>query len=800
MINLFKVSKLLLDRIVYLTVLENVQMISLLLFAGLICLAGISIYRFVTSSNRLEVILPAGAILGLSIFVFILDLVSFIFRGSTGIVVSFALIILSGVLALFKQRGKVKLLTTLDYKFLFLWTISIISWGGLIYWKTANALIGSDANLYYAIAHSFVKGNFPPLTPWQPDISLSYHLGVSVLLGAFYFFSSLDFQFLHLFFSAVFIFCAAQIIIWLPKRHTTIISFLPSNLVAAVVFVSFGFIYIVWPIFPPQLPTITNINQLVIWLRNLPTVNQAIEVYGAPINLDALIYFIFHAFGLAILFSLTALLLQYKREKPLISWLVICIGLASLALVNESLFIAAFPALILGIFLVERQEKTLLKNIKTLFVFVVMTVLVVSFEGGIISSSIYQQVGIENSAMIFPEKKDVKDDFSGYHLGQEMSRLLPLESNWLPFRWFHPGIDLLLVMSLVAIFIFKDNKYSLLIRVLFVAGFSSLIAYNVIVPKFLVANGNRFLSFSFLFFSLVLCLSIVNFFEKFQKSIIKKVLLLACLGWIFIFTVLPPLALLSKTRFGENKLAPKPLQSSSGILWLEKNASFDDRVIVLDRNAPHPSGQVRALVEAGVFAPVFYGNFRAFTIEASPEYIDIAYYLSPRALKEFKVKTLLIDEAFFKILPEKRKQQLEDIKYFTKVFEYSDKSRWEKIYKIKNEYLEYGEELDGTFAQLVLAIPKAGKIYIDNEENFSPSFLRRPLIFSLRDRDLYYLPQSGVYLNVEANINFHPPKEDGDYDYLVLGKNKQPSGICKCEAKLIWKGIKDEIFVWKRDF
>lgn len=777
-------------------------MLLFLLYLTPILVAGIFILQKVSLIKRPELFLPAGAILGLFIFTFLLNLVAFLIKGSTSIVLAYLLTLVLGLLVVKFIRSKNKKIDLPKGKGLFFWLFSILVWGGFIYWKTSHALIGSDTNLYYGIAHSFVKGNFPFLTPWQPDIRLSYHVGTSELLGAFYYFSGLDFRFLHLFFSALFIFCTTQIIIWIIKRHNSLIGFLLSNLVAAVTFISFGFIYIVWPLFPLRLSEISNINQLVIWLRGLPTVNQAIEVYGAPINLDALTYFIFHAFGLAIFFSLLALLLYYKKEKPSVSWLVICLGLVSLALVNESLFIAAFPALFLGIFLIEWQKKSLLKNLKILCLLVIIVLVTVSFQGGIISASINRDPNIENSAVIFPEKEAIKDDFANYHLGQESSKLLPAKPEWLPLRWFHPGVDLLLLFSLIAILIIRSDFYHLvLLRVLFLVGFTSLVAYNVIVPKFLVANGNRFLSASFLFFSLVLCLSAVLVFEKIGKSVVKKILFLIMLGWIFIPTILPPLASLSKTRFGENKLIPKSLQSSEGLSWLKKNASFDDRVIILDKNAPHPSGQERALVEAGVFAPLFYGNFRVFTIEASPEYIDIAYYLSPQALKKLKTDTLVIDNSFFETLPQIRKQQLENDEYFEKAFDNSQYSHnWEKIYKIKNDYLENGEELDGAFAELLEILPDDGKIYIDNEENFNPSYLRRPLIFSLRDRDIYFLPQSGVYLNVETNINSHPPLEEGSYDYLVLGKNTSPKNICNCQAELMWRGLKGEVLLWMANY
>lgn len=746
--------------------------------------------RRISLIERLELLLPAGSILGLVVFTFVLNLTAFLARGSPGIVISYiSTLFLALIFAKF-LKSKDEKLSFPQGKQLFFWVLTIISWGGFIFWKSAYALIGSDTNLYYAVAHSFIKGNFPPQTPWQPDLPLSYHPGTSELLGAFYFLTGLNFQFLHLFFSALFIFCAAQIIIWLLKRHADLLSFLLANLAAVAAFVSFGFIYIVWPVFPVRFPSIGSINQLILWLRDLPTVNAAIEVYGAPINLDALIYFIFHAFGLAIFLLLAVIVLNCKKGKILINRTVVCVGLAVLALVNESLFIAAFPAIFFGILFIELKEKTLSRNLKKLFFLILITILVVFFQGGMISSSIMPS-SLEKSAIILPQKEDIKEDFQSYHLGQQSSKLLSAKQDWLPFRWFHAGTDTLLLISLIVVFIFRNL---ILFKVLFIAGLSSLLAYNLIVPKFLVANGNRFLSASFLFFSLLLCLSLVLFFEKIKRKIILRILFTAIIAWIFIPTILPPLALLSKNRFGENKLIPKPLSGSPGILWLKDNADFNERVMVLDKNAPHPSGQARALVEAGVFAPVFYGNFRVFTIEASPEYLDIAYYLSPGALEKLKVTTLLIDNTFLKTLPEERKFQLRNEKFFTKIFDSGE----EKIYRIQNEYLGNGTELNGTLEQLTRFVPAQGKIYIDNEENFNPGYLRRAIIFSLRDRDIYFLPQSGVYLNVETEINSHPPEKENNYDYLVLGKNTNPVSICNCQVKLIRTGLKEEIFVWKK--
>ncbi|MBI3103891.1 hypothetical protein HYZ05_03040 [Candidatus Daviesbacteria bacterium] len=762
-----------------------------------ICLAGFFLIRVATSIRRFELIIPAAVICGISVFVFLLNISAFIFKSPANIFIAYLLLILLSVF-LWKNSKNDLTIDFFNKKELVFYIITFIFWALLIFWKANFALIGSDTNLYYAIAHTFLKGNFPLQTPWQPDVPLSYHTGASMLLAAFYFFTGLNFQFLHLFFSAIFIFCSIQIIIWLIIRHHSVISLLLANLLAATIFISFGFFYIVWPILPIQLPNLNSLSQLVLWFRELPTVSQSIEVYGAPINLDGLIYFIFHAFGLVSFLSLLLLLIYFK-QGTFGGWLIICLNLAALAIVNESIFVAAFPAIVLGMLIIEYREGSLFKNLKKILIVLSLTVLVVFYQGGIITVSLTQSADMEKSAVIFPKKADIKDDFSGYHIGQEKSKLLPPKQEWLPLRWFHPGVDLLLIISLIFVIKLKvDFNQRLLLLTLFIGGLSSLIAYNYIVPKFLIANGNRFLSLSFLLLSLMIGFAVIFFYEFSFKY--KKFFFMLIFLWIVLPTILPPLASLSKTRFGENKLIPKAFESSPGILWLKDNADLSENVMVLDKHAPHPSGQARAMVEAGVFAPVFAGNFRAFTIEASPQYLDIAYFLSPGALADLKISLLMIDASFYKSLPEVRKIQLGNKKYFEQVFDNSaDFSDWERIYRIKQDYLKEAPEIDGIFKQLVMMVPKKGRVYIDNEENFDPSFLRRAIIFSLRDRELYFLPQSGVYLNVEQEINQKNPNKDTEYDFLVLGRNNRPDKVCDCSAKLIWKGLKDEVFIWKTD-
>lgn len=773
----------------------------LLLFTLLlpIIVVGIIILRKTSSIERFELLFPVGSILGILLFTFSLNIVSFFVKGLTSVILSYLILIFLAVSIYFK-KGLLKVVFP-NGKSLILYIISLLFWGAFFIWKSNYALIGSDTNLYYAIAHTFIKGNFPPLTPWQPNLPLAYHLGAFELLGAFYLLTGLSFQFLHLVFSTLFIFFSVQIFIWIWGKYNSLLSFLFANLSAFVGFVSLGFFYLLLPSLSINLPNIHNINEFILFLRNLPTVNQSIEVYGAPINLDTLIYFIFHAFGLSIFLSIVAILVHFKKNNSLGTWIILAISMCALALVSESIFVAVVPAVFVSFILIEKNNKTFLKNRIPLVILGVLTIFIILFQGGIITSAVSHPKMNEESIIVFPRKDDIKEDFISYHFYQEISKMLPINVQWLSLGWFHVGVDLLILVNILLLTKLKvEFKHFILLLTFFISGFTSLIAYNILVPKFLVANGNRFLSFSFFTFSLVICFSLIHVIGLMKtNNLLKKIFLTFFILWLFIPTIVPPLALLSKTRFGENKLIPGREQTTLGIEWIKNNLSYDSSIIILDIRAPHPSGQSRAMLQAGVFAPIFPGDYKAYTIEASPEYFDIVYYLSPSALKKLGIEYLLIDNSFFDTFPEERKEDLANQKYFQKIFDNSkDTENWEKIYIVTDDYLTKGKELEGSFSQYVNLFPNDRKIYIDNEENFNPSYLRRALIFSLRDKDLYYLPQSGVYLNVEADIRKSHPLKENVYDFLVLGKQTNPKDICNCQTKLIWKGLMSEVYVWQK--
>lgn len=762
-----------------------------------ILISGIIILKRLSSLNRLELLLPAGSIIGITLFIFTLNSAAFIAKGFNGILLAYISIIVLAAL-LFRRQDFSKIYFPKN-KHLILFITGFILWAGLIGWKGNFALIGSDTNLYYAISHTFIKGNFPPMTPWQPDLELSYHLGVFEFIGAFFAFTGLSFTFLHIFFSSFFILAASQIIIWIWKKHESYYSFLWANVVAAITLVSFGFLKFIIPIFPFNMPDISNFHQLFLWLRGLPTVNESIEVYGAPVNLDGFIYFIFHALGMAIFLSLLVMIIN-PGKKAFFEWIILIICGVSLSLINESIFIVVFPSLVLAKLFFDLNLKRLIDKKKLIFV-LSMGLIVLLNQNAIIRNNIFLNNKNESSIIILPKENEIKEAFKSYHYYQQISKILEVRKEWLPFIWSHIGLEILLILSIVLFLVVKLSIQQKTIFIsLFVSSIFSILAYNYIVPKFLIANGNRFLAFAFVFLSLLVTYLWYMLSEDLRSRKNKLLLITFILlsAFIILPTVVPPLIQLSKNRFGENKLIPRKEKIDEDIKWIRDSLSYDERILLLDIRAPHPSGIARVLTQAGVFSPIFTGDFRAYTIEASPEYFDIAYYLSPGSLKKLDIRILAIDSYFYKTLPILKQKELEDNSLFEVLFnkDYIDGS-WKRIFRILPEYF-IQEDSDGTIEELVNEHNFSGQIYIDSEKNFDPSFLKRALVFALRKKDLYFLPESGVYLNVESNINWSDPRGYKNYNYLVLSKDTNPYEICECKTRLIWKGLRGEVYLWQK--
>lgn len=757
-------------------------------FLFFLWLFGFQILRKFAGINFLPFLIPGGLIFSLSFTVVAINLLAFIFPVKYALVIYLLCILVTTFKLNNFQSLRLEGISFKEILFLFL---TIIFWGVLIFWKANFVLWGGDRNIYYAVASTFLEGNFPVRTPWQPDEIFSYHYGISLLLSFFSFFSGASYDFAHIFIASVII-LSIPVFIFSFIRVKNFYTFLFSSLISSIAIISFGFIKIPFPKLPFAIPEIYSINELVIWLRQLPTARNTIDTLGTPVDLDGALYSLFHPFGLCIILLIigfSRFTIPANRYKI---WTLEALVLVSLGLINEVFFPPLFLLFFLNLAFCVLKNRSK-KNIIFSTVILLVTILVVLFQGGVISQTLLSNKNYPQSLRIFPDPGLEGGRFINYQLGQAKTRFLSLNPEFGAFKWFSIGVEVLFILAFIIFILRKKILKDSFFLNLYLSGIFFLFLYFSILPIFETYNSNRILAVSYWCFSLLIIFLVYELVKVLKKY---KIFILVILTIFLLPSIIPPLARFSITRFGESRFKINVSGYDDTQEAVKKLVKKGERITVLDKNSPHPSGVTDLIIQSGVFSPVFAEGFRTYTMEPGPEYIDIVYTLSPSSVKKLSLKYLLIDSFFYKTLPEIRRKQLDNPVFFKQLFNIQKFDKWEKIFLIQDKYFEE-KELEGNILDLDALIPYNAKVYIDEYKNFSPDFLRSPVIFLLRKRSLYYVWGSGVYLHVQEPISGNSPEKSTKYDYLILSPDTNPQDICKCRVDLLWKLINGKLFLWK---
>lgn len=783
--------------------------IKFLLFVIPLWWSGTIITRFLVEEKRPELLYLLGLFGGSSIYIFLLNSFSFILKPHISEYVSFGVVVFLGLLIL--MFGKLQPLSPIKGKPLFLFIVSLAFLAVSLFWIVGKTAFGGDVEIFYAIAKTFNRGNFPMVTPWQPDLPLAYHYGPSILIGAIDNFAKLRLDFIQLGLSFLFLLCFIQSLIWFWKRHENFSSLLIYSIIPAMTLVTVGVIMLVQPELPFKLHQYSSVSNFLNNSQNLPTAHQSYETYGgAIVDINGHVYFFHHLVGLVITWWLFVLCLSLRRKRFIFNILAIVSALLSLALVNEALLIASvFFVAALILFFVLKQ-KSFKKDIRVLIPIAVIFTLVVCFQGGVLTGTILSRnIELEKSAVIvpkagdYPEGQAYVDNVRGYHAGQQSTHVFKVRDNWFNATWYQLGISWLMgVFLLLIILLWKhiDTKKKIALLFLFSLSISSIFAFNIIVPRYIAANGNRFLSTGFQFLGLGISTALVFLLELLIKK--KRKLLALILGiaiiWLIIPSVLPAILRFQTLARNENKLLPKQTVVSDSIHWLTKNTEISDRALNILGNAPFSANDT--LSSGGILTPTFNQKFRAYTFEVSPDYIDMVTTLNPELLIRFGINYLVISSGAFDVLPDIRKEQIINPHFFRFKFESdaSGKERWERVYKVRDTYLAEAENLPTTIEEMIKLIPKDKKVYIDDWFNTYPwNSMRKAIIFALIDYKPVLQWGPGSYLNVETFITTTAKEKKVKIDYLVLFKDTDYKKVCNCDAGIIWRGVNDNLLLYK---
>lgn len=401
---------------------------------------GLVVTRRVVSIRRAEVLFLVALPAGITMYIFLLNSLSFFLSGQLGVYSSYLLVILLGVFVSFST--KVKSLDFPERKVAFFFLLFFIVWGVFLFWEAGHAVFGRDTLIYYSIAKSFVRGNFPIVSPWQPDMYVNYHYGASLLIGALHEFTGLPFEFLHRALAFLLLTFVSQFLVWVWRRHQTFFGLLLYQLVPLVAFVSVGSFMLVWPVLPIEFPELGNLREFVIWGRELPSVHISFETYGAPISLELFVYFLHHVVALASFFWIVFLVFYAVKESRYLTryLFVLGVGISSLALSSESFFLFALAVAGSLIILDRVWRPRLGENLLKVLAVALFFGAVVLLQGGVITDSLLRNPG--EPAILFFLKRKIQ--FMILLVITMASRLL----NY--FHWSDPGCrsaGIILVLS-----------------------------------------------------------------------------------------------------------------------------------------------------------------------------------------------------------------------------------------------------------------------------------------------------------------------------------------------------------------
>ena len=761
---------------------------------------GIVVIRRSVNVYRFELLTPLGFLFGLSSYIFFLNVFSFVFKPPLSIPVSYLFLVL--VAFLVSRFTKSKALDFPKGKNLILVMVSLLFWFAILFFLIGKKIIfGGDIHLYYAIAKTFSTGNFPLVSPWQPDLSVGYHYGGSILLGAINWFTGLPFEFIHRFLAFAILLALVHTLLYFIKRHTNVFSLIIYFLIPVTFVFITGIFMLVFPVFPLSFPAVSNIRELLLWLSQLPSVHISFETWGAPVTVGLIVYFLHQFIALSQFTLLLVLIIRFAKKKRIFAYVAIAITVLSTAITNEAVFLPGLFVVILGVLVKEISGKTFRKNFALLLVLGAVCTLILVFQGGIVTDILLgKNAHLSKSISFYLPWSQIPPSLTAYHTIQQSSKVFKVSNLWYPLKYIHVGFLLIypLAFILVAWSVLKKDKNRLVYFLLLIAAFCATLSYNYIVPRFKPADGNRSMILAYQFLGLIFTLFTVHILESDRNSNRFRFFIAgAFFVWVFGFSFLQPFAELYSQASHANLLKPVVEATPPIFGWISNNLPSSSRFLVVDAQAPSSQRNTEFMEKAGVLVPTFSSEYRAYTLESGPEYTDLVYTLNPSLMSKFGIRYLFIDPKGYANLPESRKDDLANLTYFTLVYEDRNGSN-SRVYKVEDKYLDTGENLGGTFDELLSLVPDGDSVYIDTWEHESPwDQLRKSVIFTFKDRNPVFVWGPGAYLNVLADISGRPPKEGDRYDYLVLFKDTSPNDVCKCKADLVWSGIGNNVNLWK---
>lgn len=741
-------------------------LLTLSLVFSLLAISGILIsHRLFKDANKL-IILGSGLALGPLGLLLVTSIVSYLFKGFAAQTLIF--FIFTGA-TFYINRGVLKLgimtsnfrkvlsktnITLMLIVFIYLYLFFLIASG---------FDLGGDVDVYFSIATSFARGNYPSYLPWQPNFLTGYHMGAFMFEGVIYALTKISIYSIHCFFSAYIVTSLFLLLtgigrIWIKSSLAVIPAVLTVILFGSPIILITGWSEFIHTIL--QLIKSPGLAQLRVLGGYPQFVDFKGSLGGGTGDFFGMFYRNFYPFSLVTyilsVYSLTTFDWKGRLKKK---YLLAVILLVLTACIDESFFLLELVAVILC-FLKDFHRKINLNTFRLMLLlslaFVGLMVIVQNpirdaildpaKEGArfkiLISSN--SAVKSKNPAKftLIPGDQEFMQYFNALDdagTGKSVFGIVPIKFLWKNFnlfsgvikaiagtKWFLPNLLILASTALIL---------SLALRNLLAVTFSlsALIVSSLgvfVVYTFFPPTSVRFVNQSAQLITLAYSLIIINIWRLLKRN--QKVILGSLLLVLF-----APQLLTAHSRalsyivkpYRANFSDDSSLGYSKTLSNLQTILPYNAKLLFLDGYPfeVQASGiTAEAITRAGFFVPIGPPDFKSVNSDASSEWVDAVLSLNPPSLKTLGVEYLFVrDQAVSRL--QSFGVDINDTKYFQRVFQ----DELGTLYSVSVTYKNLPNQ-PTSIANLINQLPDNKIVYLDK---FDLNELRRGLVLRLAKKD-----------------------------------------------------------------
>jgi hypothetical protein len=655
------------------------------------------IYRY--KINNWLIIISGGMITAPLVFLFLLNILSYIFKGQFFQILLFILVYLLS--AYLDNKYKLQVISDIVHpkisnKKVTFWIILILLIHIiLIFTLVEKAKTGGDVLQYWSLSTSFARGNYPTVMPWQPNFLTVYHTGTFIILGFLKTVMQLPIDRVHFFFvfyilAGAFLFVTGIAL----KKYYSLISIFPAI---------FGFILIGLPTilikFADKLNPLVNIMNL---FTRYPLFAMSIRNVGAGASsLEMLSYIIFESFGWALFLLFLYSLINRNSKKPIRDYLIIILLLILSLTVNEVFFLVEF-ILLAGCFIKDYSKISVKKLfVHGIFLTSLFILLFFIFQNSTRDSLFTPATEAPRYKIVMPALTNIRN----------LLLPVPYESLQISLSngmtWYLVDVRILIVIGLILSLISAEYipfAFSLAALVSLLYSVFIYITYDPWDVIRFYTQAYKMMAFAFGF------LLVVMFKKKKIIQIICEIILLLLLPQLLssyqnIFSVINTSDKLNYT-IGEGD------HTNPDLFKLTELIPIDKRVLIINflpDGTLEPQLSVNALSWYGLMVPMGPPYTKILGVSTGMEWYDAVFYMDPVSFKQLGVQYLYINGVSSKFLPKQRTNLLNNSNYFQKI----TGTKAGALYRVLDNYTNLSYSTDPLLRRMIDLIERNKTVYID---------------------------------------------------------------------------------------